>query len=171
LTGAKFFYGDPSAPAPNRPIGVGVLALIEASGALLMERRSDCGRWGLPGGAVEVSESLEDTLRREMLEETGLVVRDQALFCVSADPTRIAFYPDGNVVRIITFAFIVEVEGFGGLRPSEESLELGFVEPDEMRRLDVIETARPIVDRYLSGKPLLGSLLERARPPVAPPEA
>ncbi|HEV2093992.1 MAG TPA: NUDIX domain-containing protein [Rubrobacter sp.] len=71
---AEFFYGDPDAPRPNRPIGVGVLALIERGGRLLMERRSDCGRWGFVGGSVEVEESLEEALRRETLEETGLVV-------------------------------------------------------------------------------------------------
>ena len=61
---ATFFCRDPDAPRPNRPIGVGVLALIERDGALLLGRRSDCGRWGLVGGRVEIEESLEDGLRR-----------------------------------------------------------------------------------------------------------
>src|ERR671933_427933 len=68
---ARFFYKDPDAPSPNRPIGVGVLALIDSAGALLMDRRSDCGGWGLPGGAVAPDEALEAALLREVHDETG----------------------------------------------------------------------------------------------------
>jgi len=161
LTFAKFFYGDPDAPRPNRPLGVGVLALIERDGELLLERRSDCGRWGLVGGAVEPEESLEDALAREVLEETGLVVRVRELFGVSADPSRRAHYPDGNVVRIIAFVYRAEVRDFSTLLPSEESEELRFFAREELGSLDIIETARPIVDRYLrTPEPHPGLLLD-----------
>ena len=40
----QFFYQNPDAPVPNRPTGVGVLAVIERGGTLLLERRSDCDR-------------------------------------------------------------------------------------------------------------------------------
>ena len=43
---AELFYKGPDAPRPNQPIGVGVLALVERGVRLLLERRSDCGRWG-----------------------------------------------------------------------------------------------------------------------------
>lgn len=67
-----------------------------------------------------------------------------------SDPSRIIRYPDGNVVRIISFVFRVEVESFETLRRSEESEELRFVEPEELKELDIIETARPIIREYLS---------------------
>ena len=146
---AEFFYGDPNAPRPNRPIGVGVLALIERDGTLLLEKRSDCGRWGFVGGAVEVEESLEDALRRETLEESGLVVVGEELFAVFPGPSRVVRYPDGNVVRLMTFVYRVEVENFGTLRRSEESEELRFFRPQELDGLDVIETSRPILAAYL----------------------
>lgn len=129
-----------------------MLALVERDGGLLMERRSDCGRWGLVGGMVEVEESLEEALRREVREETGLVVRACTLAGILTDPSRIVRYPDGNVVRLVTFVFRAEVESFGPLRPSEESEELRFFGPEELSRLDVIETARPVVDGHLSGR-------------------
>ena len=147
---ATFFWRDPDAPRPNRPIGVGVLALIERDGALLLERRGDCGRWGLVGGRVEIEESLEDGLRREVREETGLAAVECSLFRVFDDPTRIVRYPDGNVVRLLTFAYEVRVEDFGTLRRSEESEELRFFRREELADLDVIETARPIIDGYVS---------------------
>jgi 8-oxo-dGTP pyrophosphatase MutT (NUDIX family) len=147
---AEFYYKSSDSPRPNRPIGVGVLALIERDGALLLERRSDCGRWGLIGGGVNVEESLEDALRREVREETSLVVVSQKLYGVLSDPSRIVSYPDGNVVRLLAFVYRTEVEGFETLRCSEESEELRFFGPEELPELDVIETARPILDSYLS---------------------
>ncbi|MGI8910665.1 MAG: NUDIX domain-containing protein [Rubrobacteraceae bacterium] len=157
---AEFFYQDPFAPPPNRPIGVGVLAIISRDGALLLERRSDCGRWGLVGGGIEAEESLETALRREVREETGLEITGQELFAVFPGPSRIVRYPDGNVVRLVTFVYEVEVEDFGTLRRSEESEELRFFRPEELRSLDVIETARPILEAYLSGDLTQGLLLE-----------
>ena len=146
---AEFFYRDPNAPRPNRPIGVGVLALIERDGELLLELRSDCGRWGFVGGAVEVEESLEDALRREVLEETGLVVTGEELFAVFPGPSRVVRYPDGNVVRLLTFVYRAEVEDFGTLARSEESEELRFFRRGELQKLDVIETSKPVLDAYL----------------------
>src|SRR5215207_9788967 len=113
---AEFYFRDPRAPRPNRPIGVGVLALIERNGALLLERRSDCGRWSLIGGGVEAEESLEGALRREVCEETGLLVTSQELCGVLSDPSRIVRYPDGNVVRWNSFVYRTGVEGFETLR-------------------------------------------------------
>jgi len=157
---AEFFYRDPYAPRPNRPIGVGVLAIISCDGALLLERRSDCGRWGLVGGGIEAEESLEAALHREVREETGLEVVGQDLFAVFPGPSRIVRYPDGNVVRLVTFVYEVEVEDFGTLRHSEESEELRFFRSEQLPALDVIETALPILEAYLSADGARGLLLE-----------
>jgi len=59
---------------PDRPyVGVGAVILREQS-VLLVKRKYEplAGRWSLPGGAVEVGETLESCLVREMVEETGL---------------------------------------------------------------------------------------------------
>ena len=114
-----------------------------------MERRSDCGRWGFVGGAIEAEESLEQGLRREVLEETGLTVTDEELFAVFPGPSRVVRYPDGNVVRLMTFVFKARIEDFGALRRSDESEELRFFRREELGGLDVIETSRPILEAYL----------------------
>ena len=69
---------------PERPIpGVGVVVLREVGGrteVLLIRRRSEpmAGGWSLPGGAIELGESVRDACVRESLEETGMSVEPLA---------------------------------------------------------------------------------------------
>lgn len=49
MAAAVFYLNDPAAPKPNRPAHLGVNILLEWDGKLLLERRRDCGMWGLPG--------------------------------------------------------------------------------------------------------------------------
>ena len=61
---------------PDRPI-VGVGAVIIQNGFVLLIRRGHApmkGEWSLPGGALEVGETLDEGVRREVLEETGLQI-------------------------------------------------------------------------------------------------
>lgn len=122
-----------------------MLALIEHEGRLLLELRSDCDEWGLPGGAVEPDEDIEDALRREVFEETNLVVTHPELFGVFSDASRIVAYPDGSVVRLISFVYRVEVEDMSPLQTSEESLDLRFFDREGLRDLDIVETAAPVI--------------------------
>jgi ADP-ribose pyrophosphatase YjhB (NUDIX family) len=131
---------------------LGVGALIERNGALLLERRVDAPLWSLIAGRVENDESLTDGLRREVLEETGLVVARCELFGTFTDPTRIVAYPDGAVMRVASFVYRVAVESFDGLRASEESEELRFFAKGDLLRLDVPATQRPVFERYVSDK-------------------
>ena len=131
---------------------LGVGALIERNGALLLERRVDAPLWSLIAGRVENDESLTDGLRREVLEETGLVVARCELFGTFTNPTRIVAYPDGAVMRVASFVYRVAVESFDGLRASEESEELRFFAKGDLLRLDVPATQRPVFERFVSGK-------------------
>ena len=72
---SRFFYRSAGAPVPNKPPDLGGVALLERDGTPLLDCRSDSGRWGLIGGAVEPNGSLDQALRREVAEEPGLVIR------------------------------------------------------------------------------------------------
>jgi 8-oxo-dGTP pyrophosphatase MutT (NUDIX family) len=132
---------------------VGVGALIERDGSLLLERRVDAPLWSLIAGRIEDDESLTDGLRREVLEETGLVVTSCELFGTFTDPTRVIAYPDGAIMRVASFVYRVAVESFEGLRASEESEELRFFAKGDLLGLDVPATQRPVFERYVSGAP------------------
>ena len=62
---------------PDRPfVGVGAVIVDHAARVLLVKRRFEplAGQWSLPGGAVDVGETLQASVIRETLEETGLEV-------------------------------------------------------------------------------------------------
>ncbi len=66
---------------PDQPV-VGIGAIILRKGKILLEKRANepaRGQWTIPGGVVEVGESLEHALRRETREETGLEVESSSL--------------------------------------------------------------------------------------------
>jgi 8-oxo-dGTP pyrophosphatase MutT (NUDIX family) len=107
-----------------------VAAIIRnADGHVLLQRRSDNGLWGLPGGSVEIGESVSTAILREVWEETGLTVEVDRLVGVYSDPSFQVFrYPDGNVVHYINTLFTCRIAG-GNLRTCEESLDLQFFDP------------------------------------------
>ncbi|MBT2767540.1 NUDIX domain-containing protein [Stenotrophomonas sp. ISL-67] len=73
-------------PNPSQQPRVGCGAVIQrADGAVLLVQRGrppEQGHWGLPGGKVDWMEKLEDTVVREVQEETGLRVAVERLLCI-----------------------------------------------------------------------------------------
>jgi 8-oxo-dGTP pyrophosphatase MutT (NUDIX family) len=149
----RFYYRDPAAPEPNRPRSLSVIALIERDGTVLLERRADAPVWGAIAGLVEDTETLADALRREVMEETGLTVTRYELFGTFSDPTRIVSYPDGNVYRVTSFVYRVEVESFEPLCTSAESEELRFVAKEAVLELELAATQRHVLERFAAGGP------------------
>ena len=108
----------------------GVAAVIFRDEAVLLQRRDDNGKWGLPGGGVEPGESVRAAIVREVREETGLAVEPVRLIGVYSDPLnhQIVTYPDGNVIHYVSSVFECAIRG-GTLACGAESLELRFFDP------------------------------------------
>src|SRR6185436_11811839 len=101
----------------------GVSAVILRPGGVLLQRRSDNGLWGLPGGGVEPGESVREAVAREVREETGLEVEPLRVIGVYSAPEhhQIITYPDGNVIHYVSTCFECAITG-GTLVCGEESL-------------------------------------------------
>lgn len=94
------------------------------NGAILLQRRADKNQWGFPGGAVEVGESLQEALVREIKEETGLTIKMKRLLGVYSKYEDT--YPNGDIAQPITHLFEGEIIS-GTLNISDnETLELRF---------------------------------------------
>jgi ADP-ribose pyrophosphatase YjhB (NUDIX family) len=118
---------------------------------VLLQRRSDNGRWGLPGGGVEVGESLAAACRREVREETGLEVEIVRLIGVYSDPAfQIVRYPDGNVVHYVSACFECRVVG-GAFALCEETLALEWFDRDGLPP-DLLPLHRLRIEDALAGR-------------------
>lgn len=111
-------------------IAVGVI-VRNVRGDILLERRSDCGLWGLPGGRLDLGESVVEAAQREVKEETGLEIRVERLVGVySRVEHRVLSYPGGDIVQCLTVVIEASVPEGGRITLSEESLEMRFFPPD-----------------------------------------
>ena len=92
----------------HRPlIQTGASVLVEDSeGRVLLQLRHDNHCWGYPGGSMEIDEELEDTARRELLEETGIVAEELELFGVFSGKALHYIYPNGDEVSNVDIVYL-----------------------------------------------------------------
>jgi ADP-ribose pyrophosphatase YjhB (NUDIX family) len=126
----------------------GVRALIfDTKGQLLLEKQRLFGSWALPHGCVDLGESAADAMKREVKEETGIVVRSAELFGIYTDPKYSVVYPNGDQVQTFTMAFLVR-KWEGMLVPDGDEVEqLGFF-PLERLPEPIYPIHRETIDDY-----------------------
>ncbi len=103
--------------------------VIVRGGRILLQRRSDNGRWGLVGGLLELDETYEEAAIREAREETGLTVRLTAFLGIFHNYDMI--WSNGDRAHTIGAYYAAEILS-GDVRCDEESLELRFCAADEI---------------------------------------
>ena len=146
---ARLLAARPTTDASRIKLGVAVIVRDDREW-LLLEKRADCGLWGLPGGRIEAGESVKDVAIREVREETGLLVEITRLIGVysDADQGRIITYPDCVVHSI---DILLEATRLAGtLTPSPESEALQFFEPSALPPDCVPSSRQPLAD-FLRG--------------------
>lgn len=133
---------------PDRPF-VGVGAVIVAEGKVLIVKRKYeplAGQWSLPGGGVELGETLEDCVAREMLEETGLEI---AVGPVIEVFDRITRDERGNVrYHFVLVDYLCWPVG-GELRAGSDVADARFVAPEEVAGYGLTAKASDVIARAL----------------------
>lgn len=151
------FYDDPDAPEPNSLVVAASAVVSDDRGWILLQRRRDNDLWALPGGGMEMSDSLPGAAVREVKEETGLDVEITGLVGTYTDPRHVIAYTDGEVRRQFNICFTARMTG-GELAVSDESTELRFVPAGELDALPMHHTQRLRINHYLEHReqPYLG---------------
>ncbi|CAL9410672.1 Nucleoside triphosphatase NudI [Nocardiopsis dassonvillei] len=144
------YYDDPAAPVPNSLVVASSAAVIDGEGRLLLQQRVDNGLWAMPGGAMEMAESLPEAAVREVREETGYEVEVVGLVGTYTDARHVIAYSDGEVRRQFNVCFRARVVG-GELAVSDESYEVRWFTPAEIERLPMHHTQRLRVEHALRG--------------------
>lgn len=150
MKNTQFYYKNALAPQPNKPNHIGVSVIIQYDKKILLEHRVDSNRWAIIGGGLNIDEDLVSCAFREVYEETGLSLDKKQLrfYKIYDDPSRIAHYPDGNVLRVITVVYYINLLNCPILKTSLESKELKFFSKDEIMHIKMAETHIPIIQEY-----------------------
>ncbi|GLW09620.1 putative MutT/NUDIX-like protein [Microtetraspora sp. NBRC 13810] len=144
------YYDDPDAPEPNSLV-VGVSAVVvDDEGRILMQRRTDNGLWALPGGGMDLTESVPQAAVREVKEETGYDVEVTGMVGLYTDARHIIAYSDGEVRRQFNVCLTARVVG-GALAVSDESTDVRWISPDEFEELSMHDTQRLRIGHFLDG--------------------
>jgi 8-oxo-dGTP diphosphatase len=143
---------------PDRPfVGVGAV-IVNDDRVVLIKRRYEplAGRWSLPGGTVEVGETLEECLVREMREETGLDVEVGPVIEVF---DRITRDDSGRVqYHFVLVDYVCRPVG-GVLTAGSDVEDALWVHPSDLSRFDLTAKATAVVERALE----LSSRIEQVR--------
>lgn len=137
-------------------IVTGGAIIRDKEGRILLQKRSDYGNWGLPGGGMDPGESIEETMIREVFEETGLMVRQYELYSIYSGPLMKYKYPDGNEVVFVMFIFNAKVDLEGRIAEdnntlmyeddNKESLKLEFKFIEDIYIEDISTVQRPVFE-------------------------
>jgi mutator protein MutT len=141
---------------PERPVvGIGAV-IVEGSRVVLVQRAHEPlkGHWSLPGGAVEVGETLAEAVAREAREETGLDVRVGQLVGVF---DRLHHDDDGRVEYHFVLLDYLCTPRSGTLTRASDAADARWVDIDDLtaydlkpEAVDVIRTARALADAQAS---------------------
>ena len=120
--------------APMLTAGATVVVLKEKK--LLLTLRSDTHTWGLPGGAIELGESLEETAARELMEETNLSAESFRFLKLYSGKELHFIYPNGDELYTVTALYLAE-NVTGELRVNDgENTDIGYFSADALPELE-----------------------------------
>ncbi|MGA4994849.1 NUDIX hydrolase [Nonomuraea bangladeshensis] len=145
------FYDDPNAPEPNSLVPSVNVIVTNTAGDLLMIRRSDNDNWAVPGGAIDLGESIPAAAIRETVEETGIRCEITGLVGTYSDPRHVILYTSNGEARQ-EFSIVLTGRAIGGEpTPSEESREVRWVPRNEIMSLSMDRSMRMRIEHYLIG--------------------
>lgn len=126
-------------------LAAGARVLIEDDkGRFLIIRRADSGDWGLPGGSMEIGESLMDVVFREALEEASASLKDVTAFGISSNPNiEKHTYPNGDQVQNISLLAHGRLADDHFAPNDGEATEVKFAHYDEIDQRSFVSTEYP----------------------------
>ena len=152
------YYDDPDAPRANSMVPSVNVVVTNDRGQILLIRRSDNDNWALPGGAIDLGESLTQAAVRETAEETGIDCEVTGLVGIYTDPKHVILYTSNDEARQEFSILLTAREAGGRPTPSNESTEVAWVDAAEASDLTMDPSMRKRLGHFLEGRtsPYLG---------------
>ncbi|WP_064093487.1 NUDIX hydrolase [Rossellomorea aquimaris] len=134
-----------------------VVLIVNEKNELLLQHRKD-GGWGLPGGLMELGESLEDTARREVKEETGLEIGQLKLLGIHSGEKYYFKIANGDEIYSVTAVYLTrEAKGTVEI-DTKESFNLAYLQLENLPD-GLTEEYRSYIEPYLNDL-LMGEINE-----------
>jgi ADP-ribose pyrophosphatase YjhB (NUDIX family) len=145
------YFGQVRKAVGSRMLKVPGMRIIMENdqGEILLQLRGDCKQWGLPSGLPEENENIEETVKREVTEETGLSVSEFFPWGFASNiQTEIFIYPNGDVIHNYSLAFYTDQWEGELYADGYESLSLKFFDPSALP--DMIVNHRITIEKFLA---------------------
>lgn len=156
--GRRDYLDDPAAPAPNSVVPSANVVVSDEGGRILVIRRTDNGNYALPGGGLDLGESLPAAAVRETREETGVEVEITGLVGIYTNPRHLIEYTSNGEVRQ-EFSVVFTARPIGGQpRINDEADEVRWVHPADIPSLRMHPSMRQRIEHFLDDRdePYLG---------------
>ncbi|MEU2258401.1 NUDIX domain-containing protein [Nocardia xishanensis] len=149
------YFNDPAAPAATHRVPGVSAAVLDEDGRLLLIKRKDNHQWALPGGAIELGESISQAAAREVREEANIDIDITGCAGIYTDPNHIITYSDGSgpTTAIQEFGIVLRARHTGGIaQPGEiETEQARWFLPHELDHLPLHPEMRRRIGDALNG--------------------
>jgi ADP-ribose pyrophosphatase YjhB (NUDIX family) len=146
------YYDDPDAPKANSLVPSVNVVVVNDVGEILMIRRTDNDNWAVPGGAIDLGESVGQAAVRETREESGVECEITGIVGIYSDPKHVILYTSNGEARQ-EFSIVLTARPLSGQpTPSSESSEVRWVSVSEVRDLTMDRSMRIRINDYLDRK-------------------
>ncbi len=143
------YYDDPNAPAANSMVPSVNVVIENDAGEILLIERSDNGNWAVPGGAIDLGESMAQAGVRETKEETGIDCEIVDVIGIFTDPKHVILYTSNNEARQ-EFSILLRARATGGEpTPSSESTRVHWVAREALENLQMDRSMSRRINHYL----------------------
>ena len=143
------YYDDPNGPKANSMVPSVNVVVISENDEILLIRRSDNDNWAIPGGAIDLGESMTQAAIRETKEESGIDCEITGLVGIYTDPKHVILYTSNGEARQ-EFSIVLTGRPVGGeLTPSSESSEVRWVPASDIDGYAMDRSMRIRIGHYL----------------------
>jgi len=146
------YYDDPSAPKANSLVPSVNVVVVNDAGDILMIRRTDNDNWAVPGGAIDLGESVGQAAVRETREESGIECEITGIVGIYSDPKHVILYTSNGEARQ-EFSIVLTARPLSGQpTPSSESSKVRWVPEPEVPDYTMDRSMRIRINDYLDRK-------------------
>jgi 8-oxo-dGTP pyrophosphatase MutT (NUDIX family) len=124
--------------------------IFDSAGRLLLVKQVDGEVWSTPGGSIEPDESPSDAVVREVLEETGLIVRPRRLTAAYGGSEFVVHYPNGDETQYVIIGYECEVTGGKIVGETDETVDARYFSLEEAKGVELAPWLRGVIAELYS---------------------